>query len=170
MRGSGTAFTEDGATMAGEPVRYSKSSRVCTTSKPAPGRTINSENALVVGTSNRSELLLGYFTKHGDGACDFMPLGALYKTEVFEIAKAAGVSEEIISKTPTAGLYKSQTDEEELGYSYMEIDPVLRAFADKKKSESELRLLFECDLVERVLALVGKNKHKLERIPVAEMV
>ncbi|WP_345894773.1 NAD+ synthase [Natroniella sulfidigena] len=82
----------------------------------------NLRNSLVVGTDNRSELKLGYFTKYGDGGIDLAPLGNLVKTEVKEVAKILGIPEKVISKPPSAGLWANQTDEEELGVSYKEID------------------------------------------------
>jgi NAD+ synthase len=85
----------------------------------------NKEGLLVVGTGNKSEYLQGYFTRYGDIACDLLPLGNLYKTEVKELAKELGVSEKIIKKVPTAGLWKGQTDEEDLGISYYELDKIL---------------------------------------------
>lgn len=84
-------------------------------------------NALVAGTGNKTEYLLGYFTKHGDIACDFLPIGSLYKTEVYELAHELGIPESILRKKPTAGLWPGQTDEEELGCSYEEIDAVLKS-------------------------------------------
>jgi len=82
-------------------------------------------NTLVVGTSNRTELELGYFTIHGDGACALEPIGHLYKTEVFELAKYLKIPEVIINKAPSAGLWDGQTDEGELGYTYKQIDEML---------------------------------------------
>ena len=87
----------------------------------------NQYNLLVLGTSNKSELLTGYYTKWGDGASDYAPLINLYKTEVWEIAKRLGVPEKIIKKKPTAGLWIGQTDEDELGISYKLLD---RFFTD----------------------------------------
>jgi len=81
-------------------------------------------NRLVVGCGNRSELRAGYFTKHGDGAADLLPIGALYKTQVKQLAVHLGVPERIIHKAPTAGLWKGQTDEAELGLSYEKIDKI----------------------------------------------
>jgi len=83
-------------------------------------------NGLVVGTSNLTELMLGYFTLHGDGACALEPIGHLFKTEVREVAKELGIPEEIITKAPSAGLWEGQTDEEEIGCSYEIIDAILR--------------------------------------------
>ena len=82
----------------------------------------NLNNYLVVGTDNKSELTLGYFTKYGDGGIDLAPLGDLVKTEVREVAEVLGIPERVITKAPSAGLWEDQTDEEELGVSYEEID------------------------------------------------
>jgi len=82
---------------------------------------------LVVGTSNRSELTVGYFTKFGDGAADILPLGGLLKTQVRELAREVGVPQPIIEKPPSGGLWPGQTDEGEMGITYWEIDEVIRA-------------------------------------------
>lgn len=82
-------------------------------------------NALVVGTGNKTELLLGYFTHYGDGACAIEPIGHLYKTQVKEIAKYLNIFPSIINKAPSAGLFDGQTDEEDLGGTYQEIDNML---------------------------------------------
>ena len=107
----------------------------------------NMTNNLVCGTSNKSEMLVGYFTKYGDGGVDIMPLGDLYKTQVFELAKYLKIPKQIISKPPTAGLWHGQTDEQELKLSYNQLDKILAGlekkidineiskFADVKKSE-----------------------------------
>ena len=85
----------------------------------------NRDKLLVVGAGNKSEYLQGYFTLHGDIACDFLPLGNLYKTEVKRLAKELGVPKKIIDKTPSAGLWEGQTDEGELGISYEDLDKIL---------------------------------------------
>lgn len=85
----------------------------------------NRLNYLVVGTSNKTELLTGYFTKYGDGASDILPLGGLYKTEVKELAKMLRIPDGIVSKPPSAGLWKGQTDEKELEITYKELDTIL---------------------------------------------
>ena len=77
---------------------------------------------LVVGTGNRSEIAVGYFTKHGDGGCDILPLASLVKRQVVDLARHLGVPEEIISKPPSAGLWEGQTDEAEMGITYEELD------------------------------------------------
>lgn len=92
----------------------------------------NRLNYLVVGTGNKSEISVGYTTKYGDSACDILPLGDLYKTEVRELAKSLGVPESVIEKTPSAGLWPGQTDEGELGMSYEELDKALKEGADMK--------------------------------------
>lgn len=82
----------------------------------------NLNNRLVAGCSNRSELRTGYFTKHGDGASDMLPIGCLYKTQVRQLAAHLGIPSGIIAKAPTAGLWKGQTDEGEIGISYQQLD------------------------------------------------
>lgn len=129
----------------------------------------NALNYLVLGTSNKSEYLVGYFTKWGDGASDIAPLLGLYKTEVRELAKILGVPEKIISKTPTAGLWQGQTDEEELGIEYNLLDKILYKLMDSKKKMEEIAKELNISL-ERVLYvenLIKKSKHKriLPRFP-----
>ena len=82
-------------------------------------------NRLVLGTSNKSELLVGYFTKYGDGGADIEPIGDLYKTEVRQLARQLDIPQEIIDRAPSAGLWKGQTDEEEIGLSYEYLDAIL---------------------------------------------
>lgn len=90
------------------------------------------KNALVLGTENRSEYHLGYFTRFGDAASDIEPLEHLYKTQVYEIARVLDVPQSIIEKSPSANLWDAQTDEGEFGFTYKEADPVLFLFYDKK--------------------------------------
>ena len=85
----------------------------------------NTEGRVVMGTGNKSELLCGYFTLHGDGAADFLPIGDLYKTQVREMARYLALPAEIVDKVPTAGLWPGQTDEGELGIAYDELDRIL---------------------------------------------
>jgi len=119
----------------------------------------NSNKALVVGTGNKSELMLGYFTKFGDGAADLLPLKNVFKTGVFELAKFKALPKNIVEKNPSAGLFAGQTDEKELGFSYSEIDPVLKAF-EEGKNQPELEKSFEKGLVENVLKRIRANAHK----------
>jgi len=79
----------------------------------------------VVGTGNRSELSIGYFTKYGDGGVDLLPIGGLLKSEVREAARALGVPEPVIEKAPSAGLWLGQTDESEMGFTYAELENYL---------------------------------------------
>ncbi|WP_258083353.1 NAD+ synthase [Thermococcus thermotolerans] len=127
----------------------------------------NAMNRLVLGTSNRSEVLTGYFTKWGDGASDYAPLINLYKTEVWEIAKLLGVPERIIKKKPTAGLWEGQTDEDELGISYRLLDEILWRMVDlgKEKAEIAEELKIPLERVEYVERLIKGSEHK-RRLPV----
>ncbi|AEH25300.1 NAD+ synthase [Pyrococcus yayanosii] len=127
----------------------------------------NSMNRLVLGTSNRSEFLTGYFTKWGDGASDYAPLINLYKTEVWAIADRLGVPKRIIEKEPTAGLWKGQTDEDELGINYKLLDEILWRLIDLKKSPEEIAKELEIPIekVEHVEKLVKTSEHK-RRLPV----
>ena len=97
-----------------------------------------SKNALVVGTSNKSEILLGYGTLYGDTACAINPIGQLYKSDAFDFARFIGVTDAIIDKKPSADLWEGQSDEEELGYSYKTMDDVLKQLIDENKTKDEL--------------------------------
>lgn len=92
----------------------------------------NQKNALVLGTGNKSEILAGYFTKYGDGACDLLPIGDILKTDIFKIAAELKIPQVIINKTPSAGLWANQTDESELGITYEKLDKILSAILEKK--------------------------------------
>jgi len=94
----------------------------------------NSLNYLVAGTGNKSEVLIGYFTKYGDGGCDILPLGDLLKTEVRELAKELRIPKEIIERVPSAGLWENQTDEGEIGITYEELDGIIMAIESNQKS------------------------------------
>lgn len=85
----------------------------------------NTLNYLVAGTGNKAEIAIGYFTKHGDGGCDLLPLGRLVKSEVREIARALNIPQRIIDRTPSAGLWLGQSDEEEMGFSYRDLERYL---------------------------------------------
>ncbi|ASJ06314.1 NAD+ synthase [Thermococcus pacificus] len=126
----------------------------------------NQLNRLVLGTSNRSEFLVGYFTKWGDGASDYAPLINLYKTEVWEVAKLLGVPQRIIEKKPTAGLWEGQTDEDELGISYRLLDEILWRLVDLKMPKDKIaeELGTDIERVEYVERLVKSSEHK-RRLP-----
>ncbi len=130
----------------------------------------NSRKMLVAGTGNKSELMVGYFTKYGDGGVDILPIGDLYKTEVFQLAKYLGVPEKIINKKPSAGLWKGQTDEEELRISYSKLDAILKAI----ERDIELTKIPEIagvkeDEVNRVVQMIQNSKHKREMPPIVEL-
>lgn len=127
----------------------------------------NAADELVVGADNRSELLLGYFTKYGDGAADVAPLGDLYKTEVVAVARELGVDEKFVEKTPTAGLWEGQTDVEELGTTYDVIDTVLRHLVDFGHTVGETAAATGIDeeTVQHLADLHRGSEHKRERPP-----
>ncbi len=118
----------------------------------------NTENALVLGTSNKSELLLGYGTKYGDLAADVEVIGDLLKTEVIKLAEYAGLPPEIVNKTPTAELAPNQTDEEEMGASYQDMDKVLSKIDIGQEAAIEYGL--PAALTQMVFGRVKQNKHK----------
>lgn len=119
----------------------------------------NKLNYLVVGTGNKSELMVGYFTKYGDGGVDILPLGNLLKNKVYELARTFGVSKRIITKKPSAGLWAGQTDEDELGLSYPELNNILNLL----NKPSQLRH-FPRRKVYTVRRLIQKSLHK-RRMP-----
>jgi len=121
----------------------------------------NKLNYLVVGTGNKSELMIGYFTKYGDGGVDILPLGNLLKTDVRTLAKELGIPKEIIEKPPSAGLWAGQTDESEIGMSYEELDMLLKAMESKDLAGCDK------DKVERVEKMIEKTEHKRRTPPVS---
>jgi len=125
---------------------------------------------LVVGTGNKSELLLGYFTKYGDGGVDLLPLGDLYKTDIRGIAKELGLPEAIRKRPPTAGLWEGQTDEEELGISYEDVDQILFGL-EQLRSEEEIATLtgFPLARVREVSDRVVRFRHKRRPPPIPKV-
>ncbi len=115
---------------------------------------------MVVGTGNKTELLLGYFTKYGDGGVDIEPIGGLYKTQVRGLSRLMGVPSRIIEKTPTAGLWQGQTDERELGVTYEVADKILAMLVDEKKDVSAVKKVFSQDQIEKIVWRMQINKHK----------
>jgi NAD+ synthase len=125
---------------------------------------------LVVGTGNKTEIMLGYTTLYGDSACAINPLGDLYKTQVRQLARAIGVEEEIVSKPPTADLWAGQTDEGELGFTYAEADQLLYLLVDERYSPEEcVQAGFKKALVERVVETVRRNQFKRVLPPIAKL-
>jgi NAD+ synthase len=119
------------------------------------------EKSIVVGTSNKSEILLGYGTIFGDIACAINPIGQIYKSDEFEFARLLGVPESILNKAPSADLWEGQSDEEELGHSYKEMDDLLKAMIDQKKSKEELiNLGFEEEFINKIDYKVKSNAFK----------
>lgn len=123
------------------------------------------DGALVLGTSNKSELMLGYGTLYGDLASAVNPIGDLYKTEVFELARYLGVPDCIVNKAPSADLWEGQSDENELGYTYEQLDGVLKRYVDERSTEKELLAEgFEEDLVKMIIKKIYQNQFK-RRLP-----
>ena len=119
------------------------------------------ENALVIGTSNKSELLLGYGTLFGDLASAVNPIGDIYKSDIFKFAGYLGIPKSIISKPPSADLWENQKDEDDLGYSYEQIDKVLQKYVDERLSRDELLDIgFEEKLCDLVINKIYQNQFK----------
>jgi NAD+ synthase len=125
---------------------------------------------LVVGTGNKTEALLGYTTLYGDSACAFNPLGDLYKTQVRQLAQTMNLPESIQKKAPSADLWKGQTDEGELGYTYAEVDQLLHLLVDKKRTpEACVEVGFAEPFVKAVVERMRKNRFKSQLPPVARL-
>ncbi|WP_266078848.1 NAD+ synthase [Haladaptatus caseinilyticus] len=133
----------------------------------------NHQGALVLGTGNRTEALVGYFTKYGDGAVDCNPIGNLYKQQVRQLAKHVGVPDELAEKEATAGLWAGQTDEEELGIDYDTLDAVLALHVDGPVSASATARQVDGvteDDVARIESMFARSKHKRAAPPSPESV
>ena len=124
-------------------------------------------DAIVLGTTNKTELLLGYFTKYGDGGVDIEPISDIYKTEVFRLARYIGVPDKIVDKSPSADLWDGQTDEGELGIKYSELDQILWWLVEEEydareleKELSKLTSITDKIMVEKVLDMMDINYHK----------
>jgi NAD+ synthase len=125
---------------------------------------------LVVGTGNKTEILLGYTTLYGDSACALNPLGDLYKTQVRQLARAMGVPEVIIQKPPTADLWKGQTDEGELGFTYTEVDKLLYLLVDQRYSPQDcVEAGFAEEFVRKVVEKIRRNHFKRVLPPIAKL-
>jgi NAD+ synthase len=125
---------------------------------------------LVVGTGNKTEILLGYTTLYGDSACALNPIGDLYKTQVRQLGRALGVPEAIISKPPSADLWAGQTDEGELGFTYEEVDKLLYMLIDQRyRPEECIEAGFNEEFVRRVYERIRKNQFKRILPPIAKL-
>jgi NAD+ synthase len=125
---------------------------------------------LVMGTSNKTEMLLGYSTIFGDSAAALQPIGDLYKTQVRQLAKALGVPDKVIQKAPSADLWAGQTDEGELGFTYAEVDKLLFLLVDQRyRPEACVEEGFDKAFVERVMGLIRRNHFKRVMPPIAKL-
>ena len=122
----------------------------------------NLDGRIVLGTGNKTELLLGYFTKYGDGGVDVLPIGDLYKTRVRQLARHVGVPDRIVEKPPSAGLWAGQTDEGELGATYEQIDKVLYGAFELGLSLGEIEKAAGVDdaTVQMIMERVRSSEHK----------
>lgn len=125
---------------------------------------------LVIGTGNKTETLIGYSTLWGDSASAFNPIGDLYKSQVRQLSVAVGVPEAIITKAPSADLWPGQTDEEEVGFAYAEVDRILYRLVDRRMSLDEVVADgFARDLVDRVDRMVAGSEFKRQVPPIAKI-
>ena len=123
------------------------------------------ENSLVVGTSNKTEIYLGYSTQFGDSACALNPIGDLYKTNIWDLSRYLKIPNELIEKKPSADLWEGQTDEQEMGLTYKEADQVLyRMLEENKKVEEVLAEGFNKDLVDNIVRRMNRSEYK-RRMP-----
>ena len=123
------------------------------------------ENALVVGTSNKTAIYLGYSTQFGDSACALNPIGDLYKTNIWDLSRYLKIPNELIEKKPSADLWEGQTDEQEMGLTYKEADQVLyRMLEENKIVEEILAEGFNKDLVDNIVRRINRSEYK-RRMP-----
>jgi NAD+ synthase len=127
-------------------------------------------NGLVVGTGNKTEILLGYTTLYGDSACALNPVGDLYKTQVRQLARDLGVPQVVVQKAPSADLWIGQTDEDELGFTYADVDQLLYLLVDQRYSPQDcVEAGFEQSFVEAVVKRVRQNHFKRILPPIAKL-
>jgi NAD+ synthase len=125
---------------------------------------------LVIGTGNKTEILLGYTTLYGDSACALNPIGDLFKTQVRQLARALRIPENIINKPPSADLWAGQTDEGELGFTYEEVDKLLYLLVDQRyRPEECLEAGFEEKFVQKVVERIRRNQFKRILPPIAKL-
>jgi NAD+ synthase len=128
------------------------------------------ERALVIGTSNKTEILLGYGTIFGDLASAINPLGDLYKTQVRILAQYLHIPEKIITKTPSADLYAGQSDEGDFGFTYDEVDKLLFLLVDERYTPDQCRQAgFKSELIQKVIGMIVKNQFKRSTPVIAKL-
>jgi NAD+ synthase len=120
----------------------------------------NSINGMVIGTGNKTENLLGYSTKFGDGACDYFPIGDLYKTEVWELSRAMKIPPKLVDRIPSAELWEGQTDEGEFGIEYKTLDIILKSLDEEILPIDEIIRLYGEDKVKNVINRFQSSIHK----------
>ena len=126
--------------------------------------------ALVTGTGNKTEYLLGYTTLYGDAACAFNPVGDLYKTQVRQLSRVMGMPERIINKLPSADLWAGQTDEGEMGFSYEDVDQLLYMLIEERFTVQEcIAAGISEAFVHRVVSMINRNAFKRKLPPVARI-
>ena len=132
----------------------------------------NAKNYLVLGSSDKSEYMIGYFTKFGDGASDIAPIISLYKLQIREIAKHLGVPREIIAKKSSPHLWKDHIAEEEIGLSYEEIDSILYCLIEKELSARETESITQIDIthIERIRQLKADSEHKRSAVQRSDVI
>jgi NAD+ synthase len=128
------------------------------------------KKALVVGTSNKSEMLIGYSTLYGDSAAAFLPLGDLYKTQVLQLAHHLNIPESIIKKKPSADLWKDQTDEGEIGVTYKKLDEILYFLIDCRLREEEIEKSgYSRENIQKIKRMIVNSQYKRTMPPVCKM-
>ncbi len=128
------------------------------------------ENALVLGTSNKSELMLGYGTLYGDLSSALNPIGDLYKSEVYELAEHLNITKNIIDKAPSADLWDGQSDEDDLGYTYAQLDEALKLYVEDRISKEEIvKMGVDKDMLEMIVSRIFRNQFKRKMPVIAKL-
>lgn len=128
------------------------------------------KRALVAGTSNKSELLIGYSTVFGDSAAAYMPIGDLYKTQIFSFAEYLGVPESIVKKQPSADLFENQTDESEIGFTYRKLDEILMSYVDYRMTPEQIvKSGYAEEDVNKIIRLIVNSQYKRSMPSVAKL-